>query len=342
MITPLFYQRIMCMATTICTRSLVLVVSLFLATLSASAQTARPKVGVVFGGGGAKGAAEVGVLFAIEKSGVPIDYIAGTSIGSIVGGLYSVGYRANDIDKLFRSQKWLDLLTDRDSEFRSEPFKKRDGVTYVFGFPVAGRNKKKGKSGPGLLRGDQIVELFDSLTGRPDSISFDQLPIPFRCVAVDVNEMEEVVLSNGRLAEAMRSSMAIPGAFKPVERGEQTLVDGGMLNNLPVDVVRDMGADIVIAIDLTQHKRETRDKAMPSKGGMAGKIIGWAIARPDLKKYNENRENCDIYINPDLDNYSATDFNAEKIDEMISLGIDAGQDAMPELEKLAEKLKAWE
>lgn len=307
------------------------------------AQQERPKVGLVLGGGGAKGAAEVGVLFAIEKAGIPIDYIAGTSIGSIVGGLYSCGLRAQDIERLFRSQQWIDLLTDRDPELRGDPIKRRDGTTYVFGFPVATSKKKRKKSdasGPGLLRGDRVVALLDSLTERPEPLHFDQLPIPFRCVAVDVNELEEVVLDSGRLAVAMRASMAIPGAFKPVERGEQTLVDGGALNNLPVDVVRAMGADVVIAIDLTQNKRETREREMPNVGGVIGKFIGWVATRPDLKKYNENRANCDVYINPKLEGYEATDFNADKIDEMISLGIDAGQDALPELEKLRDRICA--
>lgn len=322
-------------------RKLITVLLLAIA-LPLCAQQQRPKVGLVLGGGGAKGAAEVGVLFAIEKAGIPIDYIAGTSIGSIVGGLYSCGLRAQDIERLFRSQQWIDLLTDRDPELRGDPVKRRDGVTYVFGFPVSGRKKgkKSDASGVGLLRGDRVVALLDSLTERPEPMSFDELPIPFRCVAVDVNKLEEVVLDSGRLAVAMRASMAIPGAFKPVERGEQTLVDGGALNNLPVDVVRAMGADVVIAVDLTQNKRETREREMPKVGGVIGKFIGWVATRPDLKKYNENRTDCDVYINPDLENYEATDFNAEKIDEMISLGIDAGQDALPELEKLRDRIGA--
>lgn len=300
----------------------------------------RPKVGLVLGGGGAKGAAEVGVLRAIEEAGVPIDYIAGTSIGSIVGGLYSCGLRSADLDELFRSQQWLDLLTDRNAELRGDPYRKQDGITYVFGFPVAGKRKAKGKrSGPGLLRGDHVVELLDSLSGRPGPMSFDSLPIPFRCVAVDVYKMQEVVLDSGVLAEAMRASMAIPGVYQPVARGDELLIDGGALNNLPVDVVRAMGADIVIAIDLTQNKRETRQKEMSKRGGPLKKIIGWLSTRPDLKKYNENRNNCDIYINPDLENYEATDFDSDKIDEMISLGIDAGQDALPALRALAAQLR---
>lgn len=305
----------------------------------------RPTVGLVLGGGGAKGAAEVGVLRAIEESGVPIDYIAGTSIGSIVGGLYSCGLRWQDLDKLFRSQEWLDLLTDRNGELRGKPYSQKDGVTYVFGFPVAGRNKKKGRkrgAGPGLLHGDQVVALLDSLSGRSEPLeSFDSLPIPFRCVAVDVQSMAEVVLDSGHLATAMRASMAIPGAFTPVEWDKHVLVDGGLLNNLPVDVVRAMGADIVIAVDLTQNKRDTRDRLMPDFKTMAGKLIGWLATRPDLKKYNENRTQCDIYINPKLENYEATDFQPEKIDEMISLGMDAGQDALPQLRQLAEEMKRY-
>ena len=321
-------------------------------TLSLTAQqvarnhSARPKVGLVLGGGGAKGAAEVGVLYAIERSGVPIDYIAGTSIGSIVGALYSMGYRAKDIDNMFRSQQWLDLLSDRPTNRKTTPMRKRNGVTYFFGFPISRKSNKQGAiSHTGLLRGDQIVCLLDSMialqdsaVAHNDSLDFSALPIPFRCVAVDVRQMKEVELTHGNLAMALRASMAIPGAFKPVEKDSAVLIDGGVLNNLPVDVVRQMGADVVIAVDLTQNKRATRNSKMNQRGTALGKMLRWLKVRPDLEKYNHNRQDCDVYINPNLKNYDATDFQSDKIDEMISLGIDAGNDALPALKKLRKRV----
>ena len=200
----------------------------------------RPKVGLVLGGGGAKGAAEVGVLKVIEEAGIHIDYIAGTSIGSIVGGLYAAGYSAAELDTMFRTQEWLSLLTDRRSDIGGEPYQVKDGVTYIFGFPVYDRNDNgdTGIGGFGMMRGTRIEQLIDSMVSYRGCASFESLPTPFRCVAADFRQAQEVVLGEGILAKAIRASMAIPGVFKPVSWNGTWLVDGGMLNNLPVDVVR--------------------------------------------------------------------------------------------------------
>lgn len=303
----------------------------------------RLKVGLVLGGGGAKGAAEVGVLKYIEQSGIPIDYIAGTSIGSIIGGLYACGYRSADLDSMFTTQEWISLLLDRNDSVADNFITKKDGVTYVLGFPIKRKKDKDDFSevysgSGGTLVGDSVVALLDRMTGRTDSISFDDLPIPFRCVAVDVKRLKEVELSSGRLSVAMRSSMAIPGVFKPVRRDGMILVDGGALNNLPVDVVRRMGADVVIAVDLTQNKREARNKTMKQKKGFIPTLLQWVNKRPELEKYNENRNNCDVYINPDLKGFSAADFNAEKIQAMIERGEKAGKKALGDLKKLKKRV----
>ena len=287
----------------------------------------RPKIGLVLGGGGAKGAAEIGVLKALEEEGLEFDYIAGTSIGSILGALYSCGFRAADLEAMFVSQSWLSLMTDRKDDQR-KVLTNDDGVIHAFGFPVftTAKTKKKRKArgeespigGFGLNNGDKIVALFDSLTNRHDSICFDSLPIPFRCVATDILGQEEVVLSEGVLPLAMRASMAIPGVFKPVRLNGRTLVDGGMQNNLPVDVVKAMGAEYVIAIDLTQNKHETRDFSLKEAWGIGG-ILDWVVSRPDWKKYNANVAEADLYINPPLD-YDALDFQTDKIRKMINIG----------------------
>ena len=252
--------------------------------VSLSAQMERPKVALVLGGGGAKGAAEVGVLKYIEQSGVPIDMVVGTSIGSIVGGLYAVGYRSAELDSMFRHQDWM-------------------------------------KMGMGSLMGDSIVRVLRDMADTYGSVDFDSLPTPFRCVAVDVKGMKEVVLKEGDLPQAMRASMAIPVVFKPVRIDGMRLVDGGVLNNLPVDVAKDMGADIVIAVDLTVTKHEDSTP----------------LFRPDLKKYHRNVAAADIYINPKLKGYGAHSFN--KIGEMILIGEEAGRKAMKDLKKLKKKLK---
>ena len=258
----------------------------------------HPKVGLVLGGGGAKGAAEIGVLKYIEEAGVHIDYIVGTSIGSIIGGLYSVGYRSQQLDSLFVNTDWENIFSE---------------------------------SIAGTL---QISNVFSDLLNLPDSVDFDSLPIPYRCVATDIINTEEVILQRGNLARAMRASMSIPGAFKPVKWEGKLLVDGGMLNNLPVDIAKKMGADIIIAIDLAQRKHENRDFSLKEEYGIGG-VLDWLISRPDWKKHNENRQMADIYINPNLKDYDAASFSRDDIRQMILIGEEAGKKALKELRKLA-------
>ena len=258
----------------------------------------RPKVGLVLGGGGAKGAAEIGVLKYIEEAGIHIDYIVGTSIGSIIGGLYSVGYRSQQLDSLFVNTDWESIFSES----------------------IAGTQ--------------QISNVFSDLLNLPDSVDFDSLPIPYRCIATDIINTEEVILQRGNLARAMRASMSIPGAFKPVKWEGKLLVDGGMLNNLPVDIAKKMGADIIIAIDLAQRKHENRDFSLKEEYGIGG-VLDWLISRPDWKKHNENRQMADIYINPNLKDYDAASFSRDDIQQMILIGEEAGKKALKELRKLA-------
>lgn len=325
---------------------IVLAVCLLALAQGISAQQ-RLKVGLVLGGGGAKGAAEVGVLKAIEESGIPIDYVAGTSIGSIVGGLYSVGYRAAELDSLFSNQNWLSLLSGREDSYRKKIFKQDEGVTYLFGFPVKNTNKSQISKRHGMLRGEKVLNFLDSLidvkqvarVGAPlgDSISFDAMPIPFRCVAFDIKQLQEVVLADGDLPLAMRASMAIPGAFRPVELDSARLVDGGMINNLPVDVVRQMGADVVIAIDLQQNKHDDYKSPLHFLSGLGG-VAKWLAERPDIAKYNVNRTQADVYINPVLGDLGVTDFKPAAIQQMIKIGEQTGQSFLIQLLALKQKV----
>lgn len=298
------------------------------------------RIGLVLSGGGAKGAAEVGALKVIEEAGIPIHCIAGTSIGSIVGGLYACGYRADELDSLFRSQEWLSLLADRDEKEKDRLFSERDGVTYVLGFPIS-RKQSNEKPSIGAFNGDRVEALLDSMVRRKrvgENGSFDSLPIPFRCVATDFNTFEDIVLCQGSLAKAMRASMAIPGAYKPVRMDGRTLVDGGIVNNLPVDVVKQMGADIVIAIDLTQSRHETRDFSLKEMLGIDG-VLDWLVSRPDWKRYNENLQQADVCINPKLGSYGPTSFNAAAIAAMLHRGEDCARQHWRELMAIKARLK---
>lgn len=301
-----------------------LMLLVLMCTLSVSGAR-RPKVALVLGGGGAKGAAEVGALKVIEQVGVPIDYIVGTSIGSIIGGLYSIGYRADDLDSLFVNQNWLKLFNDG---------------------RVHGQGRLHEVRGPGLMKGRGVIQFLDTLISRrpqakalpgyPDSIDFNHLPIPYRAVACDINTGNTAVLASGSLSMSMRASMAIPGAFKPVRRDSLLMLDGGLVNNLPVDVARAMGADYVIAIDLTQNKHpdfqpKSIRKSMP-------KATKWLRSRPDFVNYNRNRAQADVYINPTLKGYNVMSFKPKAIRAMIGLGEQAAKEKTSALKALKKKL----
>lgn len=262
---------------------------------------ARLKVGLVLGGGGAKGAAEVGALRVIEQAGIPIDYIAGTSIGSIIGGLYACGYRSAQLDSLFRNEKWMQLFSDN------------------------------------ILKGKDIEGLFRNLVNVPDSVDFDKLSIPFRCVAVDLRGDSVAVLRSGSLTRAMRASMSIPCVFKPVKINGMTLVDGGMKNNLPVDVVKAMGADVVIAVDLTQNKRKESKFSLKDMTGIGG-VLDYLISRPDIRIYKQNVSMADVYINPHLKGYSAADFTPKAVAEMMERGYKAAEDSKSEILALKKRI----
>ena len=297
----------------------------------------QPKIGLVLGGGGAKGGAEVGVLKVLEEAGIRPDYIVGTSIGSIVGGLYAAGYTASELEQLFCQQEWLSLLTDRRSDLSGEPYKQKDGITYIFGFPVIDTNNKLF----GVLKGGRVEQVIDSMLACKGCVEFECLQVPFRCVAASMMTVEEVVLSDGTLPQAIRASMAIPGIFKPVEIDGEQLVDGGMMNNLPVDVALDMGADIVIAVDLQQDKPKNRDQKSNLITDMAdmlgmGPLARWIFHRPDITKYNENRQKAHIYINPPLPDYDASSFGNENMQRMIEVGEQAARKQLQQFRQLAQ------
>ncbi len=210
----------------------------------------RPKVGLALAGGGAKGVAHVGVLRVLEELNVPIDYIGGTSMGAIIGGLYASGMSAEELEEVLLEIDWADTLEDqtarKDLAFRRKEEQRR----YLMGLELG--IKKSGIVWPtGLKTGQKLYFMLQTLTlPVADVHDFDELPTPFRAVATDIHTGNAVVLDQGNLATALRASMAIPTVFTPVALDGRLLVDGGLSNNVPVDVVRDMGADIVIAVDV--------------------------------------------------------------------------------------------
>ncbi len=210
----------------------------------------RLRVGLVLGGGGARGAAHIGVLRELERLRIPVDAIAGTSMGAIVGGLYATGMSAEELEALVASMDWAAALTDRSPREYLSFRRKQDDREFPMDFEVGVRDG--GVVIPqGVIQGQKLDLILRELTLDASHISrFDELPIPFRAIATDIATGEAVVLDRGDLAMAIRASMSVPAAFAPVEIDGRVLVDGGIVGNLAIDVVRKMDVDVVIAFDV--------------------------------------------------------------------------------------------
>ncbi|WP_251619828.1 patatin-like phospholipase family protein [Odoribacter lunatus] len=287
----------------------------------------RKKVGLVLSGGGAKGIAHVGVIEVLEKAGIPVDIVVGTSMGAIVGGLYAIGYDGKTLDSLVRKQDWPYLLSDKLYRDKLSFAEKEATEKYLLSFPF--RKDKTRRMPAGFVSGQNIYNLFTDLTlGYHDTLDFKTLPIPFACVAADMVSGKEVVLSEGLLAQAMRSSMAIPGAFTPVRTDSMILVDGGIVNNFPVDVAKAMGADIIIGVDVQSDLRTAEDlNSLPS-------VMGQLINLMCLNKFEANKAMTDLYIRPDVSGFSAASFTKEAVDTLLLRGEKAAEANWEELIKL--------
>ena len=274
----------------------------------------RKKVGVVLSGGGAKGMAHIGVLKVLEKAGIPVDIVTGTSIGSIVGGLYAIGYNAHSLDSMVRTQDWTYVITDKEDLRNQSLLDRKKMNTYLFHTGVTFGKRDQGAGG--LIRGKNLAELFQKLfVGYTDSLDFNKdLKIPFACVATNIMDNSEVVFHSGRLPQAIRASMSIPAAFSPVRLGDMVLVDGGLKNNFPVDVAREMGAEVVIGVTLNGKPKTAEDIT----GTM--KIVGQIIDVNCVNKYAENKAMSDLWMNVDPHGYSTASFTSEAIDSLVRYG----------------------
>lgn len=213
----------------------------------------RPRVGLVLSGGGAKGFAHIGVLKVLEEAGIRPDYITGTSMGSIIGGLYAIGYTASELDSIAKTLDWGQLLTDRVLLSDVIPEEKMDYQRFQVELDIT----KDGLQVPaGFVGGHSISETFSRLSARVAGIdSFDHYPIPFKCVAADLISGDQVVLDEGSFANALRASMSIPSVFSPVVKDSMLLIDGGVLNNFPVHLCQRMGAEIIIGVNVAMPIR---------------------------------------------------------------------------------------
>ncbi len=291
----------------------------------------RKKVGVVLSGGGAKGMAHIGALKVIDEIGIPVDYIVGTSMGAIIGGLYAIGYTPEQLENMVRMQNWQFLLSDHIERRNMNLMEREAEETYVISVPFS-KTAIKEVTG-GLIKGHNIDNLFSELTiGYHDSISFDSLPIPFACVSEDLALGEEHVFRQGMLSTAMRASMAIPGVFTPVRLNDKVLIDGGVVNNYPVDVARQMGADIIIGVDVQSELRPADEL------NNTGSVLAQLVELMGQDKYLDNLNHTNVHIKVNVKGYSAASFTHSAVDTLIVRGKQAAESKMDELIQLKEKI----
>ena len=304
-------------------RTLFLLIIALLSACTLGAQN-RKKVGVVLSGGGAKGVAHIGALKVIEEAGIPIDYIVGTSMGAIVGGLYSIGYTPQQLDSIVNVQDWKYLLSDAPDPETTLLSEKLEEERYLLSVPIAGKTAHV--SDAGIIKGRNISRLLSELTvGYHDSISFSRLPVPFACVSDNIVNGSKVVFRKGILATAMRASMSIPGVFSPVYLDGMVLVDGGLTDNYPVDIAREMGAEIIIGVDVQNPLMKADELTSLSS------VLGQILNLVGEESYRKNVKDSNIHIQVDVDGYSAASFSHEAIDTLMRRGKEA---AMKDWDKL--------
>ena len=309
--------------------SLIFVFIVFLLNAQEKQNTDRPKIGLVLSGGGAKGMAHVGILRYMEKAGIRPDFIVGTSMGSVVGGLYALGYSADELEEIILNIDWDILITNRvgfnDIAFEEKEYYNR----YLVELPVI---EGKVSLPSGLIHGQMLSETLHYYTWPANNIAdFDDFPIPFRCITTDVKTGEGIVLKGGYLHDALRASIAIPTFFTPFDMDSTLVVDGGVVNNFPVDVVKEMGADIVIGVNVGDE-----DFVDPKEIGSFSGILMQIAMSKSYSRLRQNIKDTDIYIKPDLKNYSTGSFS--KFREILELGDLAGQKHAQRFKDLADSL----
>ncbi|NVJ88029.1 MAG: patatin-like phospholipase family protein, partial [Flavobacteriaceae bacterium] len=290
-------------------------------------QEKHPKIGLVLSGGGAKGFAHVGVLKEIDKAGLQIDYIAGTSMGAIIGGLYASGYTALEIEKLIKEINFTDTLRDKFPRKASPFFEKEYEEKTSITLPVT-----KGKIGipKSVSKGQSVLSLFYELLDSTEEINdFSKLPIPFFCIGTDVETGSEILLEKGSLPLAIRASGSFPTLLDPVEVDGKLLVDGGITNNFPISIMKSKGMDIIIGVDVQGNlkKKENLTSVIA--------ILNQIVSYQTYNKSNEEKKLLDFYIHPDVYDYSVVDF--DKKDEILQKGDKIGAKFAKAFKELADK-----
>lgn len=298
----------------------------FCTAIAQEQKPAKPKVGVVLSGGGAKGLAHIGVLKVLEEQGIEVSYIGGTSMGAIVGGLYAAGYSARELDSIFNNLDADALLQDYTPRGSKNFFEKRNDEIYAITLPF---NKFRLGFPTALSKGLYNYTTINRLTDHVRHVrDFDKLPIPFVCIATDIETGEEVVLKDGILPDAILASGAFPSLYYPVEINGRLLIDGGVTNNYPIEEIRKMGADIIIGVDV-QDGLKTRDQIRGATGVLV-QINNYQM----IQKMEDKRKQTDIYIKPDIEGYTVISFDLGE--DIIVKGEEAARAAIDKLKPLGD------
>ena len=292
----------------------------------------RPTIGVALEGGGALGEAHIGVLKWFEEHHIPVDYIAGTSMGGLMGGLYATGKSADQMHDVVKTQDWP-LLLGGETPYEDLTFRRKEDERQIPSAITIGL--KHGPTlPPGLNAGQQVTLLIDRETLPYSNVrSFDDLPIPFRCVSTELVSGKAYVFHNGSLSDAMRATMSIPGVFAPVRQGNQIFIDGGLVDNLPTDVVRAMGADVVIGVHLQISPASAKD--IQSAFSILGRSVELIIAQTELR----GMEGADLVVKADVEKYTTMDY--EKSDELVKVGYAAAEQKAALLKVYSLDDAAW-
>ena len=300
---------------------------IFLTQNTLAQEQKKPKIGLVLSGGGAKGFAHIGVLKVLEEAGVQIDYIGGTSMGAVVGGLYASGYNASQIDSIFQATNFDELLNDFIPRSSKNFYERRNEELYALVLPFS---KMKIGIPEALSKGIYNYNLLSRITRNSRHIrDFNKLPIPFLCIGTNIETGEQVVLNKGNLAQAMIASSAFPSLFSPVEIDGKILIDGGVVNNYPIEEVRKLGADIIIGVDVQDglmDRTQLKD---------ATKILVQITSLQSKDRMKKSISNTDIYIKPDISQYGVVSFDKGK--EIIRKGEEAAFAVYEQIKKIADE-----
>ncbi|MDV5392718.1 patatin-like phospholipase family protein [Shewanella xiamenensis] len=290
----------------------------------------RPKVGLVLSGGGAKGAAHVGVLKILEEHHIPVDYIAGTSIGAYVAGMYSLGYSASEVEAIMMGVDWdsgySDTIPRNVLSYRDKQLRDRYNIPLNIGY-----TEGEVRAPSGLLRGQTMSQLLRQSTDLVQQFGdFDTLAIPYRAVATDLETSLPVVINHGSLVKAMQASATVPGALQPTQIDGKLLVDGGIANNMPVDVVKAMGADIIIAVDIGSPlvKKDKLDSTIAVLDQLSN-----FLTNASTEKQKQLLTDKDVLIRPAIDALSTTDFTIMPL--ALTLGKEAANGQLDKLQNMS-------